>query len=319
MSDSWEILKLLADSTRVRILSLLAGQELSVAELQEVLDMGQSRISSHLALLRQGELVHDRREGKKTFYTLNQAFDVQGTALLQAACTAVQGTSRIHEDNANLKRILEKRKQQSEHYFNSVAGRLSKHYCPGRSWEAIGHFLLHLTPKIKIVDLGAGEGLLSQLLARRADEVVCIDHSPKMVEFGRELANKNGFTNLSYQLGDIEAVPLNDQAFDLALLSQALHHAHHPQKAIQEAFRILKPGGQLIIIDLLAHQFEQARELYADVWLGFSENKLYQFLTAAGFRQVEINVVAEEAEAPYFQTVLASGVKGSIAYMNPGS
>ena len=309
MADSWEILKLLADSTRVRILSLLTKEELSVAELQEVLDMGQSRISSHLGLLRQGELVHDRRQGKKTFYGLNRDFDAQGAALVQATFAAVAATIEISEDNANLKRILEKRKQQSEQYFNSVAGRLGKNYCPGRGWEAIGHFLLHFTPKIKIVDLGAGEGLLSQLLARRSEEVVCIDNSPKMVEFGRALAKKNGFTNLSYKLGDIEEVPLQDEVFDCALLSQALHHAQHPQKAVQEAFRILKPEGQLIIIDLLEHQFEQAHELYADVWLGFSENKLYQFLKEAGFRQVEINVVAQEAEAPNFQTVLASGVK----------
>lgn len=309
MADSWEILKLLADSTRVRILSLLATEELSVAELQDVLDMGQSRISSHLSLLRQGELVHDRREGKKTFYTLNSDFDSAGLTLLQAACQAVEGSEQIAEDRMNLKRILEKRKRQSEQYFNSVAGRLGKNYCPGRSWEAIGHFLLYLTPKIKIADLGAGEGVLSQLLARRAESVVCVDNSPKMVEFGSELADKNGITNLTYKLGDIEDVPLPADSFDLALLSQALHHAQHPQQAIEEAYRILKPGGQLIIIDLLEHQFEQARELYADLWLGFSENKLYQFLKDAGFQKIEVNVVAREEEEPGFQTVLASGLK----------
>jgi ubiquinone/menaquinone biosynthesis C-methylase UbiE len=309
MADSWEILKLLADSTRVRILSLLAQEELSVAELQEVLAMGQSRISSHLGLLRQGELVLDRREGKKTFYTLSRNFDAPAMALMQAACLAVASTDQISEDQSNLKRILEKRKRQSEQYFNSVAGRLGKNYCPGRSWEAIGHFLLHLTPKIKIADLGAGEGVLSQLLARRAESVVCVDNSPKMVEFGSELAGRNGFSNLTYILGDLEQVPLDSNVFDLALLSQALHHAQHPQQAIAEACRILKPGGQLIVIDLLEHQFEKARELYADVWLGFSENKLYQFMKDAGFDQIEVNVVAREHEEPQFQTVLASGVK----------
>ena len=309
MADSWELLKLLADSTRVRILYLLAKEELSVAELQEILDMGQSRISSHLGLLRQGELVQDRREGKKTFYALNRNFQKNGVVLVQAAFKAVDKTTQISEDKANLKRILEKRKQKAEEYFNSVAGRLGKNYCPGRSWEALGHFLLHLTPKIKIVDLGAGEGLISQLLARHAEKVVCIDNSPKMVEFGSELAKKNGFANLDYKLGDIEAVPLTDDTFDCAVLSQALHHAHHPQTAIEEAYRILKPGGQLIIIDLLEHQFEKARELYADVWLGFSENKLYHFLNTAGFRRIEVSVVAKETEEPNFQTVLAVGVK----------
>ena len=309
MADSWETLKLLADSTRIRILSLLTREELSVAELQEVLDMGQSRISSHLGLLRQGELVHDRREGKKTFYALNRRFDPQGLALMEAACASVDGSVQIVSDHANLKRILEKRKQLSEQYFNSVAGRLCKNYCPGRSWQAIGHFLLHLTPKIRIADLGAGEGLISQLLARRAERVTCIDNSPKMVEFGRELAKKNGFSNLDYQLGDIEEVPLKDESVDLALLSQALHHAQHPETAVQEAFRILQPGGELIIVDLLEHQFEKARELYADIWLGFSENTLYQFLKNAGFRKIEVTVVACESVEPNFQTVLASGVK----------
>lgn len=309
MADSWETLKLLADSTRVRILSLLRREELSVAELQEILDMGQSRISSHLGLLRQGELVLDRREGKKTFYAINRDFNTQGLSLMDAACSSVEGSDQITGDLANLKRILEKRKQKSEQYFNSVAGRLGKNYCPGRSWEAIGHCLLHLTPKIKIADLGAGEGLVSQLLARRAEEVVCIDNSPKMVEFGSELAAKNEFTNLRYVLGDIEDVPLKPNSVDLALLSQALHHAQHPQIAVEEAFRILKPGGELIVLDLLEHQFEKARELYADVWLGFSENTLYQFLKTAGFQQIEVNVVAHEDEAPHFQTVLASGLK----------
>ena len=186
---------------------------------------------------------------------------------------------------------------------------MGKNYCPGRSWEAIGHFLLHLTPKITIADLGAGEGLISQLLARRAEQVICIDNSPKMVEFGSELAEKSGFANLSYKLGDIEEVPLESDSVDLALLSQALHHAQHPEAAVREAYRILKPGGELIIIDLLEHHFEKARELYADVWLGFSENALYQQLKATGFRKIEVNVVARESEEPNFQTVLASGVK----------
>lgn len=309
MADSWEVLKLLADSTRVRILTLLQREELSVAEMQEILDMGQSRISSHLSLLRQGELVQDRREGKKTFYGLAPEAGERVSGLLKAVCQSVEDTARIAEDARNFSRALEKRKRKSEEYFNSVAGRLGKNYCPGRSWEAIGHMLLHLTPKIRVADLGAGEGLLSQLLARRADRVVCIDNSPKMVEFGSALAKKNGFTNLSYKLGDIEKVPLAASSVDLALLSQALHHAQHPEAAVAEAHRILKKGGQILILDLLEHSFEKARDLYADVWLGFSENKLYQFLKDAGFRRIEVNAVAREENPPHFQTVLASGYK----------
>jgi ArsR family transcriptional regulator len=309
MADSWEVLKLLADPTRVRILSLLAHEELSVAELQEIMGMGQSRISSHLGLLRQGDLLRDRREGKKTFYALNKDFEPAGRHLIASACGAVSGTSEIVEDAANLKRILEKRKRKAEEYFNSVAGRLGKHYCPGRNWEGIGHLLLQLTPPITVADLGAGEGLISQLLARRAKRVICIDNSPKMVEFGTALARKNEFNNLEYQLGDIEAVPLEDASVDLALLSQALHHAPRPEQALAEAYRILKPGGQVVIIDLLEHSFEKARELYADVWLGFSENRLYQILKEAGFGSIDVNVVGREDAPPHFETLVASGLK----------
>src|SRR5690606_121392 len=144
-----------------------------------------------------------------------------------------------------------------------------RNYCPGRSWEAIGHLALRLTPRITIADLGAGEGLISQLLARRAEKVWCIDNSPRMVEVGTALAARNGLSNLTYKLGDIEAVPLPDRSVDVAILSQALHHAQHPQTAVGEAARILRPGGQIVILDLKEHGFEKARELYADVWLGF--------------------------------------------------
>ena len=309
MSDPWEILKLLADATRIRILSLLIQEELSVAELQEVLNMGQSRVSSHLGLLRQGDLVADRKDGKKTFYSWNATQDSKIAQMVESSCRAVASSEQICSDRGSLERILAKRKRKAEQYFDSVAGRLGENYCPGRSWQAIGHFLLLLTPKLRIADLGAGESLISQLLAKRADHVICIDNSVKMVEFGRELAARNELTNLEYRVGDIEAVPIEDNSVDLALLSQALHHAQHPDRAVAEAFRILKPGGRVIILDLLEHHFEKARELYADVWLGFSENYLYQTIKAAGFRSVDVSTVARETKEPNFETILATGVK----------
>lgn len=309
MKASWDTLKVLSDPTRVRLLALLLREELSVAELQEILGMAQSRISSQLALLRQADLVIDRRDGRKAFYSIPPQLDPNQRLLISTACNAVAGLPELTEDRANLDRILTRRRQQSESYFNLIAGKLGKNYCPGRSWEAIGHLALRLTPAITIADLGAGEGLVSQLLARRAAHVWCIDNSPRMVEVGTELAAKNGLANLAYKLGDIEAVPLDDGSVDLAILSQALHHAQHPQKAIDEAHRILRPGGQVLVLDLKNHTFEKARELYADVWLGFKENALHGFLKKAGFEQVEVTTVAREPSEPHFETLLASGVK----------
>jgi len=309
MNGTWDILKLLSDPTRVRILSLLRTEELSVGELGEILDMAQSRISSQLAQLRSSELVQDRREGKKAFYSLHPQLNRESVDLLQAACGAVADQPEITADQTNLSRVLQKRRAHQENYFNLIAGKLGKNYCPGRSWEAIGHLALRLAPAIEVADLGAGEGLLSQLLARRAARVWCIDNSPRMVEVGTDLAAKNGLANLAYKLGDIEDVPLDDQSVDLSILSQALHHAQHPEKALREAYRILRPGGQLLLLDLKAHTFEKARELYADVWLGFSENDLHRMMRDIGFDQVEVTTVSREEQEPCFETLLATGIR----------
>jgi ArsR family transcriptional regulator len=309
MSDPVEILKLLGDLTRIRILLLLKVEELSVAELQEILDMGQSRISSHLAILRQADLVEDRRDGKRSYYTLKPIIKNSGGQLVMAALQAVEEVPVVRQDLDNLAHIISRRKQKAEAYFNTVAGKLGKDYCPGRSWEAMGHLLLQLTPHIDIADLGAGEGVLSQLLARRARMVYCIDNSPRMVEVGLRLAKDNEIENLTYHLGDLESVPLPDESVDLALLSQALHHAQHPPKALAEAFRILRPGGQVLILDLNKHQFEKARELYADQWLGFQPNQLRQWMKEAGFAQLRVDIVSKETQEPFFETLLAAGEK----------
>jgi ArsR family transcriptional regulator len=309
MTDSWESLKVLSDSTRLRLLALLSREELSVAELQEILGMAQSRISSQLALLRQAGFVSDRRDGKRAFYSLRPGLPPRQLSLLRAACDSVAELPESTDDRDSLDRVLQKRRRVSEQYFNLIAGKLGKQHCPGRSWEAIGHLALRLVPAITVADLGAGEGLISQLLARRAERVWCIDNSPRMVEVGAELAKKNGLANLAYKLGDIEQVPLPDKSVDLAILSQALHHANHPQTAVNEACRILRPGGQLLVLDLKEHAFERAHELHGDLWLGFKESVLHGFLKKAGLQQVEVEVVSREENEPNFETLLASGTK----------
>ena len=171
--------------------------------------------------------------------------------------------------------------------------------------------LFLLVPKVRIADLGAGEGALSQLLARQAEFVHCVDNSPRMVQVGRALARKQGIRNLDYVLGDIEKVPLKDGSVDVVLLSQALHHAENPRQALAEAHRILRPGGRVLILDLKAHTFERARELYADRWLGFDPNTLCDWLEAAGFRDSSARAVAKEEKAPGFVTLLATGLKAA--------
>jgi len=295
-------MRLLGDATRVRILLLLESEELSVAELQEILAKGQSQISTHLAQLKQAGLLEDRRTGKHIFYRLKTLRGSEGKTITQLISVLRQSASEIpvaEHDRAVLKLVVAKRRDRMRAYFDALAGKLGRQYLPGRSWEGLADVLLRLMPPLVIADLGAGEGTFSQLLALHAKRVIAVDNSEKMVEFGSKLARTQRLRNLEYRLGDLESVPIADREVDLAFFSQSLHHAPHPERAIAEARRILRPGGRIAILDLLRHQFEEARELYADVWLGFTEYELQSFLKKAGFRNIHTAIVHREAEPPH--------------------
>lgn len=311
MASTLNFLRLLADPTRLRLVLLLEEEELSVAELQDIMGMGQSRISSHLAQLKRAGVVADRRAGKNVYYGLAQsdALDATRAKVSELTRTLARELPETARDHTALKVALRKRQDKTRAYFDELAGKFGRSYVPGRSWQALAHTLITLLPAQTVADLGAGEGTLSQLLAKTAKKVIAIDNAPKMVEFGAKLAREHGLSNLEYRLGDIENPPIDKSSIGLAILSQALHHAIHPERAIAGAHRILKKGGRLVILDLLSHRFERARELYADHWLGFSEVQLHQWLEAAGFNKIEVTVVSREKESPHFQTVFATGVK----------
>jgi ubiquinone/menaquinone biosynthesis C-methylase UbiE/DNA-binding transcriptional ArsR family regulator len=302
-----KILKVVADPNRLRILLLLRDEELSVAELQEILVMGQSTISTHLSQLKQAGLVEDRRTGKSSLYrlTADGAGDVLEGLLKQAHAELPEAAT----DQATMRRVVKKRQDKMRSFFDSVAGRLGKDYVPGKSWKGVAEALLRLMPPMVIADLGAGEGAFALLLAQQATKVIAVDTSAKMIEVGREQAQRHGVRNVEYRLGDMEEVPIDDGSVDLVFFSQSLHHALHPDRAVHEAWRILKPGGRVVILDLAKHRFEEARELYADEWLGFSESELESMLERAGFHNAQTSVVHKEPETPQFHTLLAMGDK----------
>jgi len=302
MPSTIKSLKLLSDPTRLRILSLLAQDSLSVAELQEILGMGQSRISTQLSQLKATGLATDERSGKNNVYSASMPPELSAIAK-----RAAEEIPEIAADNLALRHILSKRKDYARAYFDELAGRFGKDYVPGRSWKALAEALLKAMNYRHVADLGAGEGTLSQLLAQRAEKVIAIDLSPKMVDYAQKLAVSNGLANLEFRIGDIEDPPIADSSIDLAILSQALHHAENPQRAIDSAHRILRPGGRLIVLDLLQHNFSEARELYADRWLGFSESQIASMLKKAGFTGIETVIADKEETHPKFQTMLAVG------------
>lgn len=307
MSPTLKSLRALSDATRLRIVALLERDELSVNELQEITRLGQSRISTHLGLLADCELVKSRREGKRTFYKLNPEAAGTIAEFIQLAIRGARELGEHSSDQINLKRVLARRREQAQVFFNQVAGRFDRVYGPGRSWQAFGHLLLRILPPLTVADLGAGEGLLSELLARRCKKVIAVDNSEKIVEFGAAKAKKNGLKNLEFRLGNLQNPPIEPASVDLVILSQALHHAEDPAAALMSAAKLLKPRGQILILDLLAHKFDDARKLYGDHWLGFAESDLQRWLEAAGFKKIEISVVAHEEQPPHFQTVLAGG------------
>ena len=285
---------------------LLAEEELTVAELQEILGMAQSRISASLGQLKREGLAADRRVGKNIFYSARVGSDAMVAGILKRARSDVSEASR---DLAALGLTMRKRKDRAKEYFNKLAGRFGRVYVPGRSWQALSHALIGLLPPMVIADMGAGEGTLAQLLARTAKKVIAVDNSEKMVEFGSALAGEHGFRNIEYRLGDVEDPPVAPKSVDLVIFSQVLHHVPNPPRALAAANRALKTGGRIVILDLASHTFDQARELYAHVWLGFVEIELHQMLKKAGFSQIRSSIVSRDTEAPHFQTLLATGTK----------
>ena len=308
MASTINFLRVLSDPTRLRLMLLLVEEELTVAELQEILGMAQSRISASLGQLKREGLAADRRVGKNIFYSARESSAGAVGAVLKSARADLPEAAR---DLAALALAMRKRKDRAAEYFNRLAGRFGRIYVPGRSWEALAHALLGLLPPMVIADLGAGEGTIAQLMARTAKKVIAVDHSEKMVEFGAALAREHGFKNLEYRVGDVENPPVAAGSADLALFSQVLHHVPNPPRALAAAHRILKPGGRLVILDLASHSYEQAREQYAHVWLGFAEIELHQMLKKAGFKNISSSVVSREADAPHFQTILITAEKSS--------
>ncbi len=243
MSNLLKSLRIAADPTRLRILLLLQGEGLSVAELQEILTMGQSTISTHLAQLKQAGLVEDRRVGKSSLYQLTDT--AAKSPFTEILARAKDEIAEAPTDLSAMRRVLRKRQDKMRAFFDSVAGRLGRDYVPGKSWKSVADALLHLLPPLIIADLGSGEGGFALLLAQTAKRVIAVDSSEKMLEVGRGLAQRNSVRNVEFRQGDMEELPIDSASVDAVFFSQSLHHALHPDGALTEAHRILVPGGRV--------------------------------------------------------------------------
>lgn len=296
MKEATALFRLLGDEVRLRLLRLLGRQRLNVTELTSILGIAQPGVSRHLRLLREGGLVEEERDRGWTFYALRR-----DAGPLAATWKAVRRELRAldgSDDDARLQEILRQRREDFTHERGLV---------PGKSWAAWARALGHLLPPLRVADLGCGEGHLAMEAARFASKVVAVDVSPRVLDRARQDALDRGLRNIVWKAGDIEDVPLPDGAVDVALLSQALHHAKDPAKALREAVRIVVPGGAVLLLDLKEHREEWVRKL-GDRWLGFDEAELTRLLKAAGLKDLRIEVGARKRGDP-FQVLVASGRK----------
>jgi ArsR family transcriptional regulator len=309
--DAPALLRLLGDETRLRLIRVLAREPLNVSELTAVLGVAQSGVSRHLGLLRDAGLVVEKRAGTFAWYSLAPGLDDEHSS--RAALwkwlrqEMDRPTSATRADDARLEEV---RRLRKENFAQHGAGDERQQLVPGRSWAAWSRALGLLLPDFDVADLGCGEGYLTLEASRWARRVIGVDRSGDVLARAKAMGRRRGATNVVWKKGDLEKLPIATGSMDVALLSQALHHAERPAAALVEAHRILRPGGRVLVLDLREHGEGWVQQKLGDRWLGFSDRMLHDLLSGAGFEHVTINVGARRAGDP-FTVLVAAGRKSS--------
>jgi ArsR family transcriptional regulator len=303
--------RLLGDEARLRILRLLGLERLNVSELTAIVGIAQSGVSRHLGLLKDAGLVEERREGGFTYFRLAPALSDPETnghgalaALLRAEFEAAGRTEAGKADDARLAEVRRLRRENFDAHSGPDTN--ERQLVPGRSWAAWARALGHLLPPLRVADLGCGEGYLTIEASRWAKTVIAVDRSRAVLDRARALAKRRRVRNVIWKRGELERLPVRDEAVDVVLLSQALHHAADPARALREAHRILRPGGRVLVLDLREHSQRWVRDRLGDRWLGFKDESLASLLRNAGFVEVRSAVGARRIGDP-FTVLIASG------------
>src|SRR5262245_60332207 len=314
MRQASALYRLLGDEARLRLLRVLSRGRLNVTELTGVLGLAQSGVSRHLGLLKDARLVVEERDGGFSYYRLAPALQDQGdpgghvlSPILRAQFDEAAGDPLVRADEARLQEVLRLRKEN----FDRHAGpdtRDARQLVPGRSWAAWSRAVGLLMPPLKVADIGCGEGYLTIEAARWASRVIAVDRSDVVLQRARALARRRRVSNVIWKKGELEKLPIKDAVVDVAMLSQALHHAHNPARAVAEAARVTAAGGRVLVLDLRTHQEEWVRSKLGDRRLGFDDDELKRMLAAAGLEDVRLGVGARKAGDP-FTVLIASGTK----------
>ena len=311
VEEASALYRLLGDEARLRLLRVLETDRFNVKELTGILGLAQSGVSRHLGLLKEAALVVEERDGAYSFYRLGPALRAHSRGTLWPLLDAQFKSSTstvLKADDARLQEVLRLRRENFEHVGPDT--RDGRQLVPGRSWAAWSRALGLLLPPLEVADLGCGEGYLTVETARWANHVTAVDRATGVLSRAKALAARRKCTNITWKKGELEKLPIESNTMDVALLSQALHHAADPALALRESARILKPGGRLLILDLRPHDETWVREKLGDRWFGFSDDQLAGLLSKAGFGDLKVTLGARRTNDP-FAVLLAIGTKSS--------
>jgi SAM-dependent methyltransferase len=304
-----DLLGLLAEPSRVRLLALLGDTELTVNELCAVTELGQSRVSTHLGKLRDAGLVRDRRAGGSTYYRMANGDLPAPARKLWSVVAADLNDAQLANDRRRCAAVLRARAdaRKGDRWPDSVAGEMERHYSPGRTWEALARGLIGLCDLGDVLDAGAGDGATAQLLAPRARTITCVDVSETLVDAAR--VRLAGHANVRAEAADLHALPFADASFDQVLLLNVLTHLRAPAQALGELARVLRPGGRLALVTLAAHEHLEVTAAYGHVTPGFKPAEIRKLLEKAGLAVEQCAVTSREKRAPQFEVVTAFAEK----------
>jgi ubiquinone/menaquinone biosynthesis C-methylase UbiE/DNA-binding transcriptional ArsR family regulator len=303
LSETIEILRLFADATRVRLVALLDGNELSVAEITQITELPQSRISTHLGKLREAGVLRDRRQGASTFYAINEGTMPDRTRRLWSLIGEERDVPLLRQDRVRCQEVLQAR-QRVGSWPESVAGQMDRHYSPGRTWEAVTYGLLNFVRLGDVLDAGSGDGTTAALLGPRSASFTCLDRSAKLLEAAqRRLADS---PNIRFAHGDFHDLPFPDASFDHVLLLHVLTYAKRPTLVLREAARVLRPGGNVLVSTLAQHEHGEVTAPYGHVNHGFRPRTLHTWLSReAGLVVEHCEITSREKRPPNFAVVSA--------------
>lgn len=304
LQESTDICALLADASRQRLLLLLQAHALSAAELTEVTGLAQSRVSTHLAKLKKAGLVQSERSENAALYA---ARNLSGTAAeLWKPLSTLLDDAQARADLERAEQVLRAR-ASGQTWAESVAGRMERHYSPGRTWEATAHALMGLLQLGEVLDLASGDGVFAELIAPRCQRLSCVDISDTVLAAARR--RLAGHANVSLHQGDMHALPFAAQRFDCVFALHSLAYSAEPGAALAEAARVLKPGGQLVVAALKSHAHSETMRTYDHRNLGFGVAALQKLIEASGLTVLGCEVTSQETRPPYFEVITALAKK----------